>query len=421
MSVGRYQTPGVYVEEVPSGPRPIQAVGTSTMALVGQAPDTDANLNTPVAITSWSRFLREYAPEGTTSTPLSTAVYGFFQNGGRRCYIVNTGTSESIAGSGRERGGLAALEYIDDVSIVAAPGRTDAASYDALLEHCEQMRDRVAVLDAPREVNNLDRLTEVATATAATPSTSGESSEAEGEAESRPASTGTERQSGLRPRPSDYGYGAFYFPWIRVRDPLSNELVYVPPSGHVGGVWARTDGTRGVHKAPANEILRGALDVAYRLTDVEQGELNRNGVNCIRLFSRLGIRIWGARTNADPSSEWRYLNVRRLVCMISESIEESTQWIVFEPNDYMLWKSIRRDVTAFLTRVWRDGALFGRSPEEAFFVKCDEETNPPESIDAGMVTAVIGIAPVKPAEFVVFRITQHAAGSDFEVMGDSRG
>jgi phage tail sheath protein FI len=414
MSVRPYHTPGVYIEEIPSGPRPIQSVGTSTMALVGAAPDRAARLNEPISITSWSRFLRVYAPEGTTSTPLSTAVYGFFQNGGRRCYVVNTGDAESIAGSGRERGGLAALEYVDDVSIVAAPGRTDVATYDALLEHCEQMRDRVAVLDAPREVDDLDRLIEVATVAApARPASPAEGEEA--------APTSRAERRGFRPRQSDYGYGAFYFPWIRVRDPLSNAIVDVPPSGHIGGIWARTDGLRGVHKAPANEIVRGALDIVYRLTDVEQGELNRNGVNCIRLFSRLGIRVWGARTVADPSSEWRYLNVRRLVCMIAESIEESTQWIVFEPNDYALWKSIRRDVTAFLTRVWRDGALFGRTPEEAFFVKCDEETNPPESIEAGMVVAVIGIAPVKPAEFVVFRITQHAAGSDFEVVGESRG
>jgi len=148
------------------------------------------------------------------------------------------------------------------------------------------------------------------------------------------------------------------------------------------------------------------------VTREEQGELNQNGVNCIRFFPRDGIRLWGARTLAEGASEWRYLNVRRLFNMIEESIAQSTRWVVFEPNDATLWKSIRRDVGAFLTRLWRSGALMGATPEEAFFVQCDEETNPPDVIDAGQVITVIGIAPVKPAEFIVFRIGQHASGAE---------
>ncbi len=167
--------------------------------------------------------------------------------------------------------------------------------------------------------------------------------------------------------------------------------------------------------------MRGALNVTCRLTREEQGVLNQRGVNCIRLFAREGIRVWGARTVADGSSEWRYLNVRRLFNMIEQSIATSTRWIVFEPNDRTLWKSIRRDITAFLMRVWRDGALMGATPEQAFFVKCDAETNPPDSIDAGMVVTLIGIAPVKPAEFIVFRISQYAAGVDVETTGGSNG
>jgi uncharacterized protein len=196
--------------------------------------------------------------------------------------------------------------------------------------------------------------------------------------------------------------------------------VSVPPSGHVAGIWARTDATRGVHKAPENEAVRGALNVTYPLTREEQGVLNQAGVNCIRFFGREGIRVWGARTLADQASEWRYLNVRRLFNMIEESIADSTRWIVFEPNDRPLWKSIRRDITAFLTRVWRDGALQGATPEEAFFVKCDEETNPQDSIDAGVVITLVGIAPVKPAEFIVFRISQYAAGVEVEALGVGR-
>jgi phage tail sheath protein FI len=171
---------------------------------------------------------------------------------------------------------------------------------------------------------------------------------------------------------------------------------------------------RGVHKAPANELIRGALDVSYRLTREEQGTLNPNGVNCIRFFPGEGIRVYGARTVASSSSEWRYLNVRRLLNMIEESISRSTRWAVFEPNDPTLWKALRRDVGAFLASIWRQGALMGSSADEAFFVKCDEETNPRDEIDQGRVHILIGVAPVKPAEFVIFRIGQSAAGAETE-------
>jgi hypothetical protein len=195
-------------------------------------------------------------------------------------------------------------------------------------------------------------------------------------------------------------------------------LVSVPPSGHIAGVYSRVDSTRGVHKAPANEPVRGALDLEYRITKEEQGELNSNSVNCIRFFPGQGIRIWGARTLAQSSSEWRYVNVRRLFNMIEESIAQSTMWVVFEPNDSTLWNSIKRDVSAFLTMLWRQGALKGATPEEAFFVKCDAETNPRDIIDAGLVVTVIGIAPVKPAEFVIFRIGQSEGGADVDVSSE---
>jgi phage tail sheath protein FI len=409
-----YLAPDIYIEEVPGGARPIQAVGTSTAGFVGEAPNAGARVNEAVAVNNWSHFLREFTTEGSVSTALSHAVYGYFQNGGRRCYVVNVGKGGGIAGGGRNRTGLDLLEEVDEIAIVAAPGYADPASYDAVLTHCEKLKDRVGVLDAPLNVDDVMLLTQTGTARSRpAPREGGEGGEG---AAGAPA--GEAGRGGLRPRQSDGGYGAVYFPWITVRDPLSPEnLVDVPPSGHVAGIWARTDGTRGVHKAPANEGVRGALNVTYRLTREEQGELNQVGVNCIRLFSREGIRVWGARTLADGSSEWRYLNVRRLFNMIEESIVESTRWIVFEPNDMTLWKSIRRDIGAFLTRLWRDGALMGRTPEEAFFVKCDEETNPPEVIDAGMVVTLIGIAPVKPAEFIVFRVSQYSAGAEVEMQG----
>jgi len=403
--VPNYQAPGVYVEEVQSGPRPIQAVGTSTAGFVGEAPAADKHVNEAVAVNNWSQFVREFTAAESPATPLAHAVYGFFENGGRRCYVVNVGKGQPLRGDARKRQGLDVLETVDEVAIVAAPGYADAASYDALLSHCEKLKDRVAVLDPPADVTNVDLLTRVATVTAKKPPKEGAAAD--------PA----DAAGGLRPRNSSYG--AFYFPRILVRDPFSSQRdpVTVAASGHLAGIWARTDATRGVHKAPANEPVRGALGVEYALTHSEQESLNPAGVNCIRFFSTEGVQVWGARTVAEGSSPWRYLNVRRLFNMVEKSIARSTRWCVFEPNDELLWKSITRDVTAFLTLCWRDGALMGRTPAEAFFVKCDDETNPPESIDAGMVVTLVGMAPVKPAEFIVFRIGQHAGGAQIETQG----
>jgi phage tail sheath protein FI len=404
-----YASPGIYVEEVPSGARPIGAVGTSTAGFVGTAPDPDARRDEAVAVNSWSEFLRLYAsaPEAP-GTPLSRAVFGFFDNGGGRCFVVNVAPDAPVGGAGRRRSGLGALEAIDEVAIVAAPGYTDALSYEDILAHCERLGDRVAILDPPDRFTDIDALTRVATARPARKT-------GDKPAEGTTPAPSTEDSAGLRPRQSDYG--TLYAPWIVVRDPLSGEPVATPPSGHVAGVWARTDTTRGVHKAPANEPLRGVVDLTYRITRAEQEVLNPAGVNCIRYFPAEGVRIWGARTLAAEASEWRYLNVRRLFSMLKESIADGTRWIVFEPNDQLLWRSIRRDIGAFLHRVWLDGALMGRTAQEAYFVKCDEETNPPEVRDAGQVVAEIGVAPVKPAEFVVFKLSQSSIGSGTDSLG----
>lgn len=389
------------------GTRPIAAAGASTAALVGVAPDAGAHLNVPFACNSWSQFVREFAPEGPASTALAQAVFGFFMNGGSRCYVLNVGKGGSIAGEPRKRTGLYALEAIDEVAIVAAPGYTGIADYEALLSHCEGLGDRVAILDAPLEVDNVDALKKVGTA-AAPAGPAGE----EAKKEDPKKADG----KGLRPRNSDRGFGALYFPWIVAPDPLdpSAGAKSVPPSGHIAGIYARTDATRGVHKAPANEPVRGAVGLTYRVTRAEQGELNSAGVNCIRFFPDAGIRVWGARTLAEEASEWRYINVRRLFNVVEESIARGTRWTVFEPNDFSLWQSVTRDVGAFLTLLWRDGALVGSTPAEAFFVKCDAETNPPEVVDAGRLVIEVGIAPVKPAEFIIFRIGQWSGGSEVE-------
>src|SRR5262249_19850632 len=286
------------------------------------------------------------------------------------------------------------------------PGRSDPGSHDALLSAAEQAADRVAILDGPDHVDDVEQLTRAASVDA------GDDSDT-----AKKASSAKKANPAMRPRDSQRGFGALYFPWLRVRDALDpDKIVSVPPSGHIAGICARTDVERGVHKAPANVTIRGALGVTQMLVKAEQEVLNPAGVNCIRFFSREGVIVWGARTLAPSASNWRYLSVRRLFNMVEESIQRSTRWVVFEPNDRPLWKAIRRDITAFLTLLWRQGALMGATPEQAFFVKCDEETNTPEVIDAGEVVTLVGMAPVKPAEFVIFRIGQSAAGAAIETV-----
>ncbi len=292
-------------------------------------------------------------------------------------------SSADFTGDIMERTGLAGLEALDDVTMVTMPDlmnlyqkgiidmKAVQVAQTALMNHCEKMKNRVAILDAPPSL---------------TP----------------------QAVSNWRMKEANYDskYAALYYPWIEIDNPTQKgKTMFSPPSGHMAGIWARNDAERGVHKAPANEIVRGAIGLERQITMGEQDGLNPNGVNCIRAFPGRGIRVWGARTlSSDPS--WRYLNVRRLFNFVESSIDRGTQWIVFEPNDETLWAKIRRDISSFLYQVYLSGALFGSSPDQAFFVKCDAEVNPPAIVDAGIVITEIGIAPVKPAEFVVFRIGQ---------------
>ncbi|AEW99556.1 phage tail sheath family protein [Streptantibioticus cattleyicolor] len=500
-----YLTPGVYVEEVQSGARPIEGVGTAVAALVGFA--ETGPFHTPTLVTNWDQYVQQFGGF-VDGAYLPHAVYGFFSNGGGAVYVVRVGgPAGQDAGRGQEtaqaapaavaaagflfsalpgagpdvtvefadaegenvpedrfrlvvrqggkvvetydvtirknvkgylvtqlresklvkvteqpgaapsrpepqtlplaaapaagspapaarldpaeyvgdaaaRTGFAGLEAIDEITMVAVPdlmsafdrGDIDATGVKtvqlAVVSHCEQMGDRVAVLDTPPGLS------------------------------AQQVRTWRNDEAGF-----DSRYAAMYYPWIEVFDPATGRNRAVPPSGHIAGVWARSDAERGVHKAPANEVVRGAVDLEVRLSKGEQDLLNPIGVNCVRAFPGRGIRVWGARTlSSDPA--WRYLNVRRLFNYLEESILLGTQWVVFEPNDDRLWSSIRRNITAFLTEEWRRGALFGRTAAEAFYVKCDQENNPQESIDLGQVVCEIGVAPVKPAEFVVFRLAQ---------------
>jgi len=203
-------------------------------------------------------------------------------------------------------------------------------------------------------------------------------------------------------------YAALYYPWVKVPNPRNGgRPILVPPCGHMMGVWARTDETRGVFKAPANDVPRGVIGLGYDTNFREQELLNPLGINCIRSFPNRGIRIWGARTLVEPdNTPWRYIPVRRLMSYIEKSIELGTQWVVFEPNDSTLWYRVTRTVSNFLERIWRDGALFGSTPDQAFYVKCDETINTPETIMLGRLYVEVGVSPVRPAEFVVFRIGQ---------------
>jgi phage tail sheath protein FI len=504
-----YLSPGVYVEEVESGARPLEGVGTAVAAFVGLA--EAGPYNQPTLISSWTAFTDTFGGF-LPGSYLARSVYGYFMNGGGNCYVVRIGengsdearkpkeiTSGPYAELGRikvsaldsgaspgeysveiaeaggdspteemfkvvvkrrgepveefdrvtvgrgktnvatvvnatstairieevgsaavakpaagevalaevppppapapqlaaddyvgdvaDRSGFGGLETVDEITMLCVPdlmsayqqGVIDLEAVQAvqlgMIAHCELMGDRVAILDTPPGLN------------------------AQQVKEWRVDRAGY-----------DSAFAAMYAPWIKTADPGTGDISFMPPSGHVAGIWGRNDDTRGVHKAPANEVIRGAVSLEMQFTKNEHDLLNPVGINVIRSFPGRGTRVWGARTlSSDPA--WRYLNVRRLFNYLEESILVGTNWVVFEPNDEALWARVRRTVTAFLVNEWRKGALFGRTPDEAFYVKCDGETNPSEGIDAGQLVCEIGVAPVKPAEFVVFRLAQFSGGT----------
>ncbi|MFV8131990.1 phage tail sheath family protein [Streptomyces syringium] len=427
--------PGVYVTEKSSGVRMIVGVGTSTPAFLGYTttpteasgetatpPFTPDERKIPQPIRGWREFAdrysipalgKELAALRKKETPatgdgkrvqvlqrcltLAEAVYGFFANGGTSCYVVGFLNPDAavpeagLGGNAEQRTGLGGLETVPEVTMVAVPSLWDmtVAATDAeappdphlptgksligkVVAHCTTQRNRLAVVDAPPKL-----LVEPLKAFV------GDSSDSD-----------------------DAAFTALYYPWVKVPG-VDGVPRTVPPSGHLAGVWARTDAERGVFKAPANQNLRGVLDLPILLSDDQNGELNDKGVNCLRVFPGRGLLVWGARTRSS-SRDWRYLNVRRLVSFLSDSIRQSSTWAVFEPNDDRLWATLRHSVTSFLTDQWRQGALLGRTPDEAFYVICDRTNNTSATIDAGQVICDIGVAPVRPAEFVQFTITQIA-------------
>jgi phage tail sheath protein FI len=506
-----YLAPGVYVEEIERGPKPIEGVATSTAAFLGA---TERGPSRPRLVTSYAEYLRYFGGIYADDAYVPYAVRTFFDNGGRRTYIarisgpnaatatvdvagftltaigvgaafnrvqvriepgttkdsngnpigfrlrvwywdkdrpnvpydrgavaqgadlpgpeatvtedfndlsidpssqsyfakrVNGGNSSFVeiapaggaapalpgaaasaplAGGATDdaltlpdflgvntdpnlRTGLAALDLdrYRDVAIVHAPAaEPDVAQ--AVITHCERNRFRFAVVDAPP--NSAD-----------------------------PNANALDPRTNLK----DSTYAAFYYPWIFVSDPRSGDKKKLPPGGAVCGIYALTDNTTGVWKAPANEVVAGAIDLEYEVTHGVQENLNPKGVNVIRRFPGRGIRVWGARTlSSDPL--WKYVNVRRLFIFLEASIYYSTQWVVFEPNDPRLWARVKQTITLFLRTQWREGALFGEKEEEAFTVSVGRETMTEDDILNGRLIVEIGIAPVRPAEFVIFRIFQ---------------
>lgn len=290
--------------------------------------------------------------------------------GGSNGSVTNISAADFIGvdnGAGN-RTGIQSFVDNDVVSIMAVPGVTDPNVQLTLVAHCENLASRFAVLDMPRDARKVQDVS-------------------------------NHREI------VDSTYAAMYHPWLQVFDPLDKKNIMIPPSGSVIGIYARSDNSRGVHKAPANEVVRGCVGLDCQFNKGEQDILNPKGVNLIRVFPGRGIRVWGARTTSSDGS-WKYINVRRLFIYIEESIKANTNWAVFEPNDEVLWVRVQRTISVFLNNMWRDGSLAGSSPEEAFFVNIGRDTMSQDDIDNGRLICVIGVAPVKPAEFVIFRITQ---------------
>jgi uncharacterized protein len=327
--------------------------------------------------------LEEVTTGGALERPAAGSVN---LSGGASPAVPDDLGADDFIGDVSQRRGTGGLETIEEITMVAAPDLSSAyerqlidlqqfqAVQLAMIAHCELMGDRMAILDPPP---NLD---------------------------AQQIKAWRVEEAGY-----DSKYAALYWPRIVITDPSTGQSIKAPPCGHVAGIWARNDDERGVHKAPANEVVRGTVDLERMITKNEHDLLNPIGVNCIRAFPGRGIRVYGARTlSSDPA--WRYVNVRRLFNYLEKSILTNTDWAVFEPNDRALWAKLRRTIASFLVLEWRKGALFGATPAEAFFVKCDDETNPAEAIDAGQVMCQIGVAPVKPAEFVIFQLAQLQGG-----------
>ena len=514
-----YLSPGVYVEEIERGPRPIEGVPTSTAAFLGE---TERGPLRPRLVTSYNEYNRWFGNVFADARYMPHAAAGFFANGGKRlyvCRIVGDGattasrvfgefTVEAVGpgawgrhiwvrildGTTKEANGQSGFRlqlayWFEDPAAFTPFDPFDPANrnrrprpqavedYDDLALDplsSNYFEKRLVDTDTNQPLSALARLFRSSPGTAKPPLNAGDFLDQNGIDDPNPLgpddyigspnNARTELQ-GLRqleldpfreialvyaPFPRDNAvpiekelidhcernrfrfavldspritpppdldprttiqdsqYAAFYTPWITISDPLSGARVTVPPGGHVLGIFARTDIERGVFKAPANEVVRGALDVLYDINNNTHDVLNPRGVNAIRRFPGRGIRLWGART-ISSNGLWKYVSVRRLFIFLERSIYEGTQWVVFEPNDDRLWARVKDTIRLFLRNQWRNGALYGRTEDEAFFITCDRTTMTQDDILNGRLICEIGIAPVRPAEFVIFRVFQYTA------------
>lgn len=512
--MAEYLQPGVYVEEIARGPRPIEGVATSTAALLGE---TERGPTRPRLVTSVSEYRRWFGDHFDDGKYMPQAVSGFFENGGQRVYIARVVGKGATAASGdfggvkvtaigpgdwgrlifveigasttrradpdqpsaaepvgfrlrvaywsRATPGFEAfdpfsdpgrlprpqvMEEYDDVSLeagspmhwetfvngrsalvevdAAAPAdRTFAATQSGMLTQAGAAGAAVTLgdfegrADAPNPSGlgalTLDDYRDIALVLAPGVTATDIQAEIVRHCESQryrfavldaPNDGAPPAAYDPRARIADSAYAAFYYPWIQVSDAVTGSRRYVPPGGHVLGVFARTDLERGVFKAPANEGVRGALDLQFSVDDRLQDVLNPLGVNAIRKLPGRGIRVWGARTLSSDAL-WKYVSVRRLFIFLKRSIYEGTQWVVFEPNDERLWSQVRDTIRLFLRDQWRAGAMMGQTEDQAFFVACDRSTMTQDDILGGRLVCEIGVAPVRPAEFVVFRVYQNTA------------
>jgi uncharacterized protein len=380
--IGRYKTPGVYIEEQTRSSL-IAGVSTGVAAFVG--PAVDGPVNEAHRVTNYDDFLAHYAVTqpnpGVQAFYLAHAVRGFFSNGGRAAYMVRIGGAH---GQADYQAGLEVLRRVDDVNLLCIP---DAAVHpqrvaiqQAMIDHCLDLQDRFAILD---------------------PSPLGDSSTEEHRRMVQ------DYRKDVR---SQRGFAALYYPWLEVRDPSgigpTARRILVPPSGHIAGMYARIDAERGVHHAPANVPIQGAVGLEDNVMDGQMALMNQDGINVLRIFpGSAQVVVWGARTTADTSvADWLYVNVRRVMLYIEESIAEGTQWAVFEPNTGALWQKLKRTIREFLTRVWRSGALVGATAEQAFYVRIDEALNPSSMRAQGQLTIEFGVSPICPAEFIIVRL-----------------
>lgn len=367
--MSEYRVPGVYKQDVyPDLPSGLYTGVPAFMGFAVQGPDE------PYMLRLGAQF-EEVFGAPYSNGHLACAVRGFFENGGSLCYVLRLDGELTIAEALRQ--GLEKLAPLDTLDLVCAPDIASAEPGELpvlqrqILEHCDQAGERFAILDSP---------------------------------------PGADGAATLAHRRQLAGHnGALYFPWIDTGERVDGQPRYMPPCGHVAGVYALNDQRVGVHKAPANDELAGVLDLEFNLNNAQQGELNPHGVNCLRAFPGRGIRVWGARSLSDEPA-WTYVSVRRLFLTAGRWIERSLAGTTFEPHDLRLWVRVERELSDYFNQLFRRGALKGGTAEQAFYVKCDDETNPPEVQEAGMVITEIGLAPATPNEFVVVRLVHGAGG-----------